>query len=1083
MEFNLVYGRSGTGKSEYIYKKIAENVGKEKIFLIVPEQANLSAERKLFEVTGKESLIDVEVLTLSRMAYRVNNSKELHLSKAGKNIIIYDLLDKEKENLKFLGKSEKNIDTVNKVFTELKKHNIGLQNFEGLEIRDDYLKYKMQDVKLLYESYENRIKNLYIDENDELTLLAQNLENTNEYDGASFFIDEFLGFTSQEYSVFSKLLEKAKSITCAICIDSLEFDKSKENDIFYFNKEFANKLIEIAENKGSKINKIFLKDLVKYKNSELIHLEKSLSGKYSEFEGTPDEIKIFYAANVYQEIEYIAKEIYDLVKNNGYRYREIGIISENLDGYKENIKSIFRKYEIPIFVDDKKAVNQNLLVRFVSYLLDILSNNWSFESVFNYLKVGLLDISDEDIYKLENYCLKWGIKGSKWYNRKFDYEEVNDQQEQLEIIREKIVSSILDFKNKVYENKTGYQISKEIYYFIINNHINEKLDLKVKEYGDIETSDEYNTSYKLFINILDDISAIFANEKMSFDRYRSIFEVALNSYEIGTIPATQDQVIFGDTERTRSSNIRACFVIGINDGYFPKVSESEGFLNDEDRKILKEQNFELAKDSKDCLYEEEFNIYRTLLAPNEKLYLTYSSSDKKGTSLRPSILIRKIKKIFPNISIQSDIIEKNYKKTNYKATFDEVLEIYRNYLNGEKISAEWIDEIKYFIYKDREDFQKYVLGIYYTNKAQKITEENIKALYGDMLNTSISRLESYSKCPFSYYLTYGLNIKERQEFKIEVIDTGSFMHEVIDLFFKKLDENDLNVKELSDEEIYSIISEIINKLLDTSKYYKYTSTAKFRLLTRRLKRVIYNSICYIVYTLRNSDFSILGHEVEFSNNGKYKPIELDTKMGKVKITGKIDRVDVGSFGNEQYVRIIDYKSSVKNIDRKLIEAGIQIQLITYLDAICSETEYRASGALYMSLIDNIIKDAKNYDDEKIKDEIKKQFRMKGIILADINVVKMMDRGLKDGDKSDIIPASIKKDGELAKEKSLVTKEEFDNIQKEVKEIITRISEEILSGNIDIKPYSYGNTNACNYCKYNSICMFNTTIKGNEYRYI
>ena len=478
MEFNLVYGRSGTGKSEYIYKKIAENVGKEKIFLIVPEQANLSAERKLFEVTGKESLIDVEVLTLSRMAYRVNNSKELHLSKAGKNIIIYDLLDKEKENLKFLGKSEKNIDTVNKVFTELKKHNIGLQNFEGLEIRDDYLKYKMQDVKLLYESYENRIKNLYIDENDELTLLAQNLENTNEYDGASFFIDEFLGFTSQEYSVFSKLLEKAKSITCAICIDSLEFDKSKENDIFYFNKEFANKLIEIAENKGSKINKIFLKDLVKYKNSELIHLEKSLSGKYSEFEGTPDEIKIFYAANVYQEIEYIAKEIYDLVKNNGYRYREIGIISENLDGYKENIKSIFRKYEIPIFVDDKKAVNQNLLVRFVSYLLDILSNNWSFESVFNYLKVGLLDISDEDIYKLENYCLKWGIKGSKWYNRKFDYEEVNDQQEQLEIIREKIVSSILDFKNKVYENKTGYQISKEIYYFIINNHINEKLDLK-----------------------------------------------------------------------------------------------------------------------------------------------------------------------------------------------------------------------------------------------------------------------------------------------------------------------------------------------------------------------------------------------------------------------------------------------------------------------------------------------------------------------------------------------------------------------------------------------------------------------------
>ena len=325
-------------------------------------------------------------------------------------------------------------------------------------------------------------------------------------------------------------------------------------------------------------------------------------------------------------------------------------------------------------------------------------------------------------------------------------------------------------------------------------------------------------------------------------------------------------------------------------------------------------------------------------------------------------------------------------------------------------------------------------------------------MYGNYLKTSVSRLETYRKCPFSFHLTYGLKLKEKEQLKMEAIDTGSFMHEVIDLFFKSLDENNLNLKELTDEEILKIVSDIIRELLETSKYYIFSSSAKYRLLTRRLKKVVYKSICYIVYSLKYSDFKILGHEVEFSNTGEYKNIKLEIENKKVEITGKIDRVDIAKLSDKQYVRIIDYKSSSKDLDLNQVLSGIQIQLITYLDAIGEQTSFEPSGILYMGLIDNVVKDAKNLTEEEIENKIRNNFRMKGLILADVSVIKMMDNKLQTG-SSDIVPVYINKDGTISEKKSsVINRDDFNKLQVKVKEIIKEISKEILKGKIDIKPY-------------------------------
>ena len=623
---------------------------------------------------------------------------------------------------------------------------------------------------------------------------------------------------------------------------------------------------------------------------------------------------------------------------------------------------------------------------------------------------------------------------------------------------------------------------------MIQNNINVILDEKLNKINNVQISNEYNTSYKIFVDVLDNISRIFRNQKMSFDEYKNLLQVGFSQSKLGTIPATQDQVMLGDSKRSRNSNIKVCFIVGINDGVFENVNKFEGFLNDTDRENLKNVNIEIAKTSKDLMYESNFEIYNILALASEKLYLSYCSQNKEGESLRPSILIKKIKRLFPNIKENSDIIEKDYFVTNKVATFDDSIAVFKDFLDGKELTDEWKTVLNYYNTNEKDKFQKVINAENYTNNSERLSKENIEKLYGKRLKGSVSKLEGYRKCPFSFHLQYGLRLMEKEEFKMQSLDTGTFMHEVIDTFFSELENQSINIKEITDEEVEEIINRIIEDLLQTSKYYIFSGSPKFKILTRKLKKVTLESIEYIVYTLKNSKFELYGHEIAFGNNGKYDSIIIDLDDGrKVQIDGKIDRLDIGKLNDKTYVRIIDYKSRIQNLDMNKFEAGLQIQLVTYLDAVCKQDNFNPSGILYSGLFDNILKlDAGRQDllEKDIKKEIRKNFKMRGIVLADVNVVKMMDNNLKSGVISDIIPVGLKEGEEFNKNSSRVLNEEgFNELQNKVQTIIKDISNEILDGNIDIKPFCYGEENGCKFCKYQSICRFNPNQADNTYNYI
>ena len=1100
MSFRIVYGRAGTGKSEYCYREIAQKIKEEnKILIITPEQFSFTAEKKLMDAIDTQAVLNAEVVTLSRMAYRVINEiggkTETNLSKCGKAMLIYSILNNNKKELKFLGKTDENVDMLDTAITEFKKHGVSVEQLnEEIDKQDDiYLKNKLKDLSVVYNGFEEQLSGKYIDETDLLTILAENIENTDMFKDAVIYIDEFAGFTSQEYQIIEKLVQIAKQVTITICTDELHDIKNPDTDIFYSNQVTVNKLLEVAQNCNAKIEEIKLENTYRFKSIELKHLEQNLyDNKPEKYNKQVENMQLFLAKNQYSEIEEVAKNILKLVRNEGYRYREISIITKNIATYSSLARAIFDKYDIPIFIDENRDLNQNIVIQYVLSILEIFIKNWSYEAVFNYIKTGFSNIDDDDIFKLEKYCLKWGIKQNKW-KKEFaygNYEEKDKAEiERLEQIRKDLVNPLMNLKHKIDENKTVRGISKAIYEFLVEQQIFEKVQEKIEELneiGQVDLANEYESSLQNIIERLDEIVLVFDEDKITIDKYNQILKIGFKNSSLTKIPGTQDQVIMGDVDRSRSHKVKAIFIIGLNDGEFPSVRKDEGFLNDSDRDILKQDGIELAKGTIDKLYEDSFNIYKAFTTAEEKLYLLYSSSDMQGKALRPSMLINKIKKIYPMIQEQSDVIEKKSEILNKKTTYEELI------ANLSKLKEkDSIDKIWYYVYdyykKDaewNEKLQQSLKGLSYTNIPEKIEQNNIDRLYGNTLVTSISKLERYRSCPFSYYLQYGLKIRPQEELKIQTLNTGTFIHEVIDEFFETVKSQGIKLEEITEEQLSEIINKIIDAKLGQNKNYIFTSTAKYRALVIRLKKIIKKALKYIIGTIVQSRFEVLGTEVEFGDKGKYKPIRLTLDDGKrIEIIGKIDRIDTAKGEDGKYLRIIDYKSSAKNIDLNEVYAGLQIQLLTYLDASCKEEDLMPAGVLYFSMLEQMIKSNKRMEQEEIEEKIRANFKMKGLILADVKVVKLHDKNLQNG-SSALVPAYIGKDGELSEKKtSGVTAEQFKKLQKYMYTVIKQISKEILGGNIDLKPYYKDKKTPCKYCDYKSICSFNMGGCENSYNYI
>lgn len=561
MGLRFIYGTAGTGKSEFCFNEIKNNIkNKEKIYIITPEQFSYSAEKKLLEEINTNASVNAEVISFNRIANRVftevGGANEVLISKSSKAMLIYSILEKEKKNLKFLNSSDDNIDIILKEITEFKKHNITTLNIdeENKKIENLELNQKLNEINLIYKIYEENIKNKFIDEEDILTKLAEKIPESKMFDNSIVYIDEFAGFTKQEYNIVEKILEKAKQVNITICADNLEENTNKESDIFYFNKQFAKLLTDCGQNVDKKQEKsILLKNKYRFKNIELKHLEENIyNNSYNIFKNEPKNIKLFLASSPYTEIEKIAQEINKLVREEKYKYNEIAIITKNIENINNIAKAIFSKYNIPIFIDEKSEITENILIKYILSLLEIYTTNWSTEAVFNYIKSDFLEINKNDIYKLEKYCQKMGINRNKWYKNNW---------KENENLRKIIVEPLLKLKQEIDKEKSAKSISENIYKYLIKNNIEEKINKKINKIKKEEIKEEYKASLNILTDVLDEIVTFFKDEKITIQKYKEILKIGLKNKEFGKIPQNIDQVILGDIDRTRSHKVKVVFIL------------------------------------------------------------------------------------------------------------------------------------------------------------------------------------------------------------------------------------------------------------------------------------------------------------------------------------------------------------------------------------------------------------------------------------------------------------------------------------------------------------------------------------------
>lgn len=1143
MSLRFIYGRAGCGKTHFCLDELKTKIEGQQnssMFLIVPEQYTFQAERDLIAMLQSGGILKNEVLSFRRLSFRVFNEvggiTYPHIHSAGKSMILYRILDKMGPKFKYFKNAVQKpgfVKELSNLITEFKHYNVTCDKLDDTYNKldeDSQLKDKVQELKIVYDAFEKTLKERYRDVDDDLTVAAEKMKLSKQFQNSEVWIDGFSNFTPQQYKIIEVLMSQAKRVSITLTTDSLA-DQPLATDIFSPAKLVYSKIMNLASKNNIAYEKpisLNVEPLHRFRlNKELSHLERNYyEYPYHVYPDKTRAITLFSSVNIFTEIEAAARDILRLCRDNGFRFRDIAVVTRNLDEYQKLIEMIFSDNGIPCFLDRKLDISNHPLVKLILSMLEIFTENWSYESVFRYLKTGLTNIEQYKIDILENYVLSCGIHGKQWTDdKKWDMSPelfANESSakynlmsfEQINETRMEIVNPLMSFRNRTKGRKSATDYCTALFDFLCELKIPERMEKMIEKFrldGELMLANEYSQIWNMVMELMDQIVEVMANETFGIERFTNILKIGFSEYKIGFVPASVDQVLVGSIERSISHEVRALYILGTNDGVFPSRGADEGIITDDERNILRTMGMELAQNTRDKVFDEDFLIYKMLTTPSDYLRISWPISDQEGKTLRSSIIISKILRIFPKCKTSSNILppETNEEVLNElsarNSAFRQLVLSLRQNIDGNEILLIWRDVQHWFLQHDewKEAIDRVQEAFLYRNIAQPIDEGMILELYGGFSKSSISKFELYSACPFSFFVQYGLRAKERKIFEFTPPDVGTFLHNAVERFSKAVEQAQRNqadnmaLKEPSKEEeaitwrtfdrqwCEETVSDIIDDMISKMRGTGLASSKRVLVLASRLKNVVVRAVWIIAEHIRKGNFNPIGYEAGFGSNEKYPPITIELDNGeRVYLQGRVDRIDEMEDTDGRYLRIIDYKSGSRDFKLKDVYYGLQIQLITYLDAICESQNSNADkpiipgGMLYFKIDDPILRVNEPKTEEEIENAIMKQLRMNGLLLADVKLIKEMDKDIKGS--SLIIPASVNKDDTLGKNSSVATAKQFSILRTYVRKLLKELSTEILKGWVPIRPTKSKEGTACRYCCYLPICQFDTARKENTY---
>ena len=1142
MSLRMVIGRSGTGKTamflDEIRTKLIENPEGPPLIYIVPEQMTFQSEYRLATDTEIGGTIRAQVYSFSRLAWRIlqetGGISRLHLSSVGVSMLIRKIIDEEKEQLKLFGQAVDKtgfIKQLEQMVTEFKRYCIrpeelmnGANQPSDSHSSSKALQDKLHDLEIVYKKFEDEIFGKYVDSEDYFRLLAEKIPASGYLRNAEIYIDGFYSFSPQEYQIIQELVGHSKRVSIAMTTDRPSFTAAPDElDLFRISSETCCTLYDLANAIGIEMEQpVILQEQKKWRNPALQHLEEKFDERpVKSYHGDTD-IHLCQAVNRRAEIEGIAREIWQLVRTKGYRYRDIAVLIRNGSDYHEIVEPVFNDYQIPYFIDQKRTMLNHPLIELIRSSLEVIQTYWRYEPVFRVIKTELIYPAQENtgkmrekMDKLENYVLAYGINGSKWTKKdrwvyrnirgleldaKVQTDAEKEWEQELNELKLMITAPLLRLSRRLKRADTGRKLCEAIYLFL------EELDIPVKlenwktaaeKSGNLIRAREHEQVWNAVIDLLDQYVEILGEDSITLKSFAAILEAGFESLHFSLIPPALDQVLIGDLEKSRLNEIKVIFAAGINEGVLPAKISDEGILTDEDREFLLTKGIKLAPSSRVRLLDENFLAYKTFTAPSELLYVSWPLANEEGKSLIPSSYIKRLKDMFP------DAPEHFYVTDPAELQVEEQLSFVTNttttlaYLNAQlqlkkrnyPISDLWWDVYNYYIKSpNKKQAQKVFSSLFYTNGAVTLSKETADELYGETIQASVSRMELYNSCAFSHFAQHGLKLRERQVFRLEAPDIGELFHAALKQIADIVNEQKLSWAKLSRQQCEELSKEAVRTLAPKLQNEILLSSERHHYIRRKLEQIITRASLVLSEHAKVSGFSPIGLELGFGRKGKLPPLSFSLKNGKrMELSGRIDRVDQAKADdNSIYLRVVDYKSSEKDVNLTEVYYGLALQMLTYLDIVMTHSkelvEMKASpaGVLYFHVHNPFVTTTKMLTSEEIESEILKKFKMNGLMVGDPEVIRLMDQSLESGD-SQIIAAGIKKDGQLAKKSKVASLAEFDRLRTHVRGIYQKTGNAIIDGETNISPYKLKDKTPCTFCPFKSVCQFDESIEPNRFR--
>jgi len=1112
MALQFILGNSGAGKSHYIFEKIIresmEHPAKQ-FFVIVPEQFTMQTQKDLVSMHPRHGIMNIDVLSFERLAHRVfdevGGEHRKVLEDTGKNLILRRLAEEKKDELTLLGGNLKKLGYISEVkslLSEFGQYRIQPENLEEMmeqNRQNPQLCFKLKDMKVIYEGFQQYMKDTFLTAEELLGELEKTVEKSASVKGSVMVLDGYTGFTPVQMSLLGKLLKLTDEVYVTLTLDSREKPSvlDAEYQLFHMTKKTISGLGKLADQM-----KVPVRPPVVLKNAENCRYREAPALAFMEsqifrsgrtfWDKKTEELRLYAARTPRAEAESAGRRIQALVRDEGFRYRDMAVVTGNLELYGPLMEQVFAKYGIPGFIDRKRDVLKNPFVEFLRALLAAMEEDFSYESMFRLLRSGMTAVDDRETDLLENYVIARGIRGFSGWTKEWKYPLKGMEEEELKALnglREKAMEGLGELRTKLKEKDTDTEgMTRALYAYLTGLHIQEQLKVYEEWFdgaGDLYMAREYAQIYGMVMELLDKLVMLLGSCRMSLTEYAELLDAGLSEMKVGLIPAGTDQVVVGDMERSRLKDIKILFFVGVNEGSVPKDKSRGGILSEMDRELLAGQQVELAPTSRQETYIQKFYIYLNLTKPSRRLYLSWSLADADGNALRPSFLIAQMQELFPKVPVETEgeeaFLDRLVTPGGSIRELTKALQAAKAQRADRQQLAliQWYDSQKEW----QEKLNELMNAVCFVKKEDQIGRAVARALYGTLLEGSVTRLEQFAACSYAHFLQYGLQLQERQTCGLQVVDMGNVFHGALKYFSDSVEASEYGWFHVPDEKREQWMEEALGRAMEDYANRVYSDRAKDAYTMERVRRIGQRTAWAVLKQLQKGAFAPEQTEVSFRNLEQLQSVSvLLSENERMRLQGRIDRIDVCRKDGQVYVRVIDYKSGNTRFDLTSIYYGLQLQLVVYMNAAMElerrnqKGEVHPAGMFYYHIEDPLL----DYEEEEEPQQrLLKELAFNGLVNSDREVVMLQDREMMSG--SDILPVKLKKDGDFTASSSVATEEQLLKLSRHVQTKLSEYGERILNGDIGLDPYELGDEDACRFCGFHSVCGFDRRLPGCEKR--